>query len=33
VNTNDATTLKVRANVLVSTPHARFMRVKVMAAP
>ena len=30
---NDATTLKVRDNVLIGTPPARFMRVKVTAAP
>ena len=30
---NDATTLKVRDNVLIGTPLSRFMRVKVTAAP
>ena len=28
-----ATTLKVRDNVLIGTPPARFLRVKVTAAP
>jgi len=28
-----ATTLKVRDNVLIGTPPARFLRVKVNAAP
>jgi hypothetical protein len=30
---NNSTTLKVRDNVLISTPPARFMRVQVTAAP
>ena len=30
---DNATTLKVRDNVLSSTPGSRFMRVKVAAAP
>ncbi len=30
---NDATTLKVRDNVVVGSPLSRFMRVKVTAAP
>jgi len=30
---DNATTLKVRDNVLVGTPPARFLRVKVIAAP
>ncbi len=30
---NDATTLKVRDNVLIGTPPTRFMRAKVTAAP
>lgn len=30
---NSATTLKVRDNILVSTPPARYLRVKVTAAP
>ena len=30
---NNATTLKVRDNTLVGTPLARFMRVKLTAAP
>ena len=33
VLTNNATTLKVRDNTLIGTPPARFMRVKVTAAP
>ncbi len=33
VLTNNATTLKVRDNVLINTGEARFMRVKVTAAP
>ncbi len=28
-----ATTLKVRDNILIGTPPARFLRVKVIAAP
>lgn len=30
---NNSTTLKVRDNVLIGTPPARFMRVQVTAAP
>jgi hypothetical protein len=30
---NNPTTLKVRDNVLFSTPPARFMRVQLTAAP
>jgi hypothetical protein len=30
---DNATTLKVRDNVPLGTPPARFMRVKVIAAP
>ena len=30
---NDATTLKVRDNVLITTAPGRFLRVKVTAAP
>ena len=33
VLTDDATTLKVRDNVPVGTPPARYMRVRVTAAP
>jgi hypothetical protein len=33
VQLNDATTLKVRDNFLIGTPPARFLRVKVTAAP
>ena len=31
--TNNATTLKVRDNVLIGTPPARYLRLKVTAAP
>ena len=30
---NDASTLKVRDNILIGTPDARYLRVKVTAAP
>ena len=30
---NNASTLKVRDNILIGTPPARYMRVKVTAAP
>ena len=30
---NDATTLKVRDNILMGTAPGRFLRVKVTAAP
>jgi len=33
VRLDTVTTLKVRDNILIGTPPARFLRVKVIAAP
>ena len=33
VLTDNGTTLKVRDNILIGTPDARYLRVKVTAAP